>query len=56
MIQATYDADCDECWVYYADGQVFVDKDEMVTMMKLDGWVVNNEGLCWCPDHVDKAE
>ena len=55
MIQPTYDADCEECWIYYADGQTFVDRDEMVTAMRLDGWVVIGD-LCWCPEHVDKAE
>ena len=55
MIQPSYDADCEECWIYFADGQTFADREVMEEMMIEAGWVIIDD-LCWCPDHVDKAE
>ncbi len=54
MIQSYHDADCEECWVYYAGGQLFVDKEQMKELMLADGWVIKGD-QCWCPIHADKA-
>lgn len=57
MIQAVYDADCDECWEYFEDETghsiTFTDKSTMKRELEFSGWQVRGDH-CWCPKHKDK--